>query len=69
MSRPNGGAAMPGGREMSRAERFEEEKRRIVESCFSKKDVDGSCTSQTPHPRHLLPVVVLRADQRRPDPS
>ncbi|KAI1080060.1 exocyst complex component Sec3-domain-containing protein [Whalleya microplaca] len=30
------------GRDMSRAERFEEEKRRIVESCFNKKDVDGS---------------------------
>src|SRR5258708_3216666 len=27
---------------MSRAERFEEEKRRIIASCFSKKDVDGS---------------------------
>ncbi|KAI1353797.1 exocyst complex component Sec3-domain-containing protein [Xylaria sp. FL0043] len=30
------------GREMSRAEKFEEEKRRIVESCFNKKDTDGS---------------------------
>ncbi|KAI2627012.1 exocyst complex component Sec3-domain-containing protein [Hypomontagnella submonticulosa] len=38
--RQNGG---PGyGREYNRAERFEEEKRRIVESCFNKKDVDGS---------------------------
>ncbi|KAI0477803.1 exocyst complex component Sec3-domain-containing protein [Xylariaceae sp. FL0804] len=37
--RQNGGA---GGRDMNRAERFEEEKRRIVESCFNKKDVDGS---------------------------
>ncbi|KAL9609703.1 MAG: hypothetical protein Q9167_005553 [Letrouitia subvulpina] len=27
---------------MSRAERFEDEKRRIMESCFSKKDPDGS---------------------------
>ncbi|KAH9907592.1 exocyst complex component Sec3-domain-containing protein [Xylariomycetidae sp. FL2044] len=39
-SRQNGGAGF--GRDMSRAERFEEEKRRIVESCFNKKDVDGS---------------------------
>ncbi|RYP06616.1 hypothetical protein DL764_003068 [Monosporascus ibericus] len=39
--RPNGGPAAY-GREMSRAEKFEEEKRRIVESCFNKKDVDGS---------------------------
>ncbi|KAI0002343.1 exocyst complex component Sec3-domain-containing protein [Xylariaceae sp. FL0662B] len=38
--RQNGGPAY--GRDMSRAERFEEEKRRIVESCFNKKDVDGS---------------------------
>lgn len=28
---------------MSRAERFEDEKRRIIESCFGKKDPDGSC--------------------------
>lgn len=28
---------------MSRAERFEDEKRRIVDSCFGKKDEDGSC--------------------------
>jgi hypothetical protein len=27
---------------MSRAEQFEDEKRRIIESCFSKKDIDGS---------------------------
>lgn len=27
---------------MSRAERFEDEKKRIIESCFSKKDTDGS---------------------------
>lgn len=31
-----------GGREGGRAERFEEEKRRIVDSCFNKKDTDGS---------------------------
>ncbi|KAK8069780.1 Exocyst complex component Sec3 [Apiospora phragmitis] len=41
-SRQNGGGYMKGGREMTRAERFEEEKRRIVDSCFNKKDVDGS---------------------------
>jgi hypothetical protein len=33
---------MPGGRDMSRAERFEDEKRRIIDSCFNKKDEDGS---------------------------
>ncbi|CAP66887.1 uncharacterized protein PODANS_4_6220, partial [Podospora anserina S mat+] len=30
------------GREMTRAELFEDEKRRIVESCFSRRDEDGS---------------------------
>ncbi|KAL8683555.1 MAG: hypothetical protein Q9186_000467 [Xanthomendoza sp. 1 TL-2023] len=34
-----GGAARP---TMSRAEKFEDEKRRIIESCFSKTDADGS---------------------------
>ncbi|KAL8803419.1 MAG: hypothetical protein Q9223_006317 [Gallowayella weberi] len=29
---------------MSRAEKFEDEKRRIIESCFSKRDADGSVT-------------------------
>ena len=28
---------------MTRAEKFEDEKKRIIESCFSKKDEDGSC--------------------------
>lgn len=30
------------GPSMTRAEKFEDEKRRIVESCFGKKDADGS---------------------------
>ncbi|KAG8530907.1 uncharacterized protein KY384_004264 [Bacidia gigantensis] len=30
------------GGQMSRAEKFEDEKKRIIESCFSKKDPDGS---------------------------
>ncbi|KAI3320189.1 exocyst complex component Sec3-domain-containing protein [Xylariaceae sp. AK1471] len=38
--RQKGGAGY--GRDMSRAEKFEEEKRRIVETCFNKKDTDGS---------------------------
>jgi hypothetical protein len=28
---------------MSRADRFEDEKKRIIGSCFEKKDEDGSC--------------------------
>ncbi|KAG8426234.1 hypothetical protein J3459_008338 [Metarhizium acridum] len=40
MDRANG--AGPGATAASRAERFEDEKRRIIESCFSKKDADGS---------------------------
>lgn len=37
----NGGSASTGAA-MSRAEKFEDEKRRIVESCFGKKEPDGS---------------------------
>ena len=29
--------------ELQGAERFEDEKKRIIESCFSKKDAEGSC--------------------------
>lgn len=36
------------GREMTRAERFEDEKKRIIESCFTKRDDDGS--SKISHP-------------------
>lgn len=32
----------PPGSEMSRAEIFEHEKKRIIESCFGKKEADGS---------------------------
>lgn len=39
----NGGLAGPGDASMSRAEKFEDEKRRITQSCFSKKDSDGTC--------------------------
>lgn len=35
----------PAGPEMSRAEIFEDEKKRIIESCFGKKEEDGSCQS------------------------
>jgi len=28
---------------MTRAERFEDEKRRIIDSCFGKREEDGSC--------------------------
>ena len=37
----NGGFGGPG--DMSRAEKFEDEKKRIAQSCFSKKDSDGTC--------------------------
>lgn len=32
-----------GGPEMSRAEKFEDEKKRIAQSSFAKKDSDGTC--------------------------
>ncbi|KAL2822850.1 exocyst complex component Sec3-domain-containing protein [Aspergillus granulosus] len=38
----NGGSAGSGDGAASRAEKFEDEKRRIIQSCFSKKDSDGS---------------------------
>jgi hypothetical protein len=38
---PNGAGPPPAA---NRAERFEDEKRRIIESCFYKKDTDGSRT-------------------------
>ena len=31
----------PSNSNMTRAERFEDEKRRIIESCFSKVDING----------------------------
>ncbi|KAH8668075.1 exocyst complex component Sec3-domain-containing protein [Tricladium varicosporioides] len=41
-SSQNGSGGVNGSNGMSRAERFEDEKRRIIESCFGKKDEDGS---------------------------
>ena len=40
---PGGVHDSTGNGGMSRAERFEDEKRRIVDSCFGKKDEDDSC--------------------------
>lgn len=44
----NAGTVMSPGALMSRAEKFEDEKRRIIESCFGKTETDGSgrlCTA------------------------
>lgn len=49
----NGGHAGSGDG-ASRAERFEDEKRRIVQSSFAKKDSDGACMS-TANPQ-LFPI-------------
>ncbi|PGH16975.1 hypothetical protein AJ79_01359 [Helicocarpus griseus UAMH5409] len=38
----NGSGTVPASAGMTRAERFEDEKRRLVQSCFSKLDTDGS---------------------------
>lgn len=43
-SAPGASGALPG---MSRAEKFEDEKRRIIRSCFSKTDDDGSGMSRS----------------------
>jgi hypothetical protein len=39
----NGSGGVNGSNGMSRAERFEDEKRRIIESCFGRTEEDGSC--------------------------
>jgi hypothetical protein len=39
---------MPATGTMTRAERFEDEKRRIIESCFSKEDEPGHCKFTVP---------------------
>ena len=53
---------------MSRAEKFEDEKRRIIESAFSKKEADGSgieaydrlvSSDRRKRKEHLLTVVLL----------
>lgn len=41
---------------MSKAEKFENEKKRIIESCFAKKDSDGSGTSDTSHKQWSVPA-------------
>jgi hypothetical protein len=43
VSAQNGPGGVNGGSAITRAEKFEDEKRRIIESCFGKKDEDGSC--------------------------
>lgn len=42
-----GGAGAPEDNPMNRAQRFEDEKQRIIVSCFSKRDETGSCRSFT----------------------
>ena len=42
MDRGNGNNHLGAGTPASRAEKFEDEKRRIIDSCFSKKEPDGS---------------------------
>ena len=41
----NGAFDSPADSQMSRAERFEDEKRRIIQHCFGKKDKDAARTS------------------------
>lgn len=38
----NGSGVAPAAAGMSRAEKFEDEKRRVMQSCFEKQDLDGS---------------------------
>lgn len=59
--RQNGGPGF--GRDFNRAERFEDEKRRIVESCFNKKDVDGS--SKIALGVFVLPIACVLPNRTR----
>ncbi len=46
------------GRDANRAERFEDEKRRIIDSCFNKRDDDGSGKLDPASPDFWLSVRV-----------
>ncbi|KAJ6785685.1 hypothetical protein PWT90_00978 [Aphanocladium album] len=73
MDRANGAGS---GAAASRAERFEDEKRRIIESCFSKKDQDGSMietyithiriTEYSTHPTSPPPPQARTPDSEKP---
>lgn len=53
---------------MSRAERFEDEKERIIESCFSKRDADGS--GQYLRTKEVsLVAVLIRPLEQLPSPT
>lgn len=47
------------GESMSRAEKFEDEKKRIIQSCYSKKDSDGTRMS-----RNEIPIGALQGGPR-----
>ncbi|KAH7312188.1 exocyst complex component Sec3-domain-containing protein [Stachybotrys elegans] len=75
MDRANG--AGPGGAAAAtRAERFEDEKRRIIDSCFSKKDIDGSfienyithirVTEYSTHPSTPAPPQARTPESEKP---
>ena len=53
-SQPSYANGSNSGAQMSRAEKFEDEKRRIIQSCFGKKEPDGA--SKRPN---LLVVKIL----------
>jgi hypothetical protein len=70
-SGPNGSASDPAGRragsrsgagldQKSRAELFEDEKRRIIESCFAKKEPDGACEI----PPTAVPAMVRQRSEQ-----
>lgn len=52
------------GRETNRAERFEDEKRRIIDSCFNKRDDDGSGKLDPAPPDFWLSCACTKATMR-----
>ena len=53
------GSSAYAGTTMSRAEKFEDEKRRIIESCFGKKEPDGSGMSRAIHSNGILISILV----------
>ena len=49
---------------MSRAEKFEDEKRRIIDSCFAKQDESGGCMQSTDQSCDTLRLILILCSGR-----
>lgn len=62
-----GTMALSNGRDTNRAQIFEDEKRRIIDSCFNKRDEDGSSKALLSH--HARSMTSLLCSLRLPNLS